>query len=133
MFLENTKLIIPGCYIATIIDVNVTALPSGEDRINSKGNDGIDVTFELENGDIFRDTFWFGEKAEFRLNLVIKAVGLNNVDDALGAGELINKQLFLVIGVEHNSIKDKNFLLNKFIKIIHPSQRPGISESLLHR
>ena len=133
MFLENTKLIIPGCYLATIIDVNVASLPNGEEKINSKGNDGIDITFELDSGDIFREIFWFGEKAEYRINLLIKALGLSNVKDALGAGELLDKELFLVIGVQHNSIKDKNFLLDKFIKIVHPDVKPGISASLLHR
>ena len=133
MFLENTKLIIPGCYLATIIDVNVATLPNGEEKINSKGNDGIDITFELDNGDIFRDTFWFGEAAKFRIDLLIKAVGLNNIEDALGAGELIDKQLFIIVGVQHNSIKDVNFLLNKFIKVVHPELKPRISQSLLHR
>lgn len=90
-----------GSYRVSIAEIKQTLDKEGNPKINKNGDGGLDVVFKKEDGLKFTSTFWLGEKTQWLLDLLLKAIKVDNSQEEVDAAEAYGKELWIFIADEY--------------------------------
>jgi hypothetical protein len=95
-----------GVYPAQIEKVEWLKDDNGNRKLSQKGDPALVVTFKTQTGLEYPETYWMGEKAQFRIDKLLKDIGVDNSKDGVSGSKMLKKKLWIVIAEESQQYAD---------------------------